>query len=221
MSDSFAILSNRITTVRRGGGSDGMALDIHQNEKAEQLVAQGLPPYTELVRQGTGWGTMSTSAVAGLVVRPSTTAAFEIFNGYPSGGKSLVIDRIFYFNLVSTNVIEGFSGWACVTAPKAAVTSGSFTVRGNSGQAYGGPVICAASTTIVDSGWFPWTEAYQKGAGGVVPFGATSVKVEGRLIVPPQCSLALHVVSSLTGQTFTQGAQWYEVQLTHSAGNYS
>lgn len=221
MSDVYSVLSNRIQLELRGGANDGNAVFAASNEKKEQLVAQGLPPYAELVRQGTGWGTMSTSAVAGLVVRPSTTAAFEIWNGYPSGGKSLVIDRIFYFNLVSTNVIEGFSGWACVTAPKAAVTSGSFTVRGNSGQAYGGPVICQASSTIVDSGWFPWTEAYQKGAGGVVPFGATSVKVEGRLIVPPQCSLALHVVSSLVGQTFTQGAQWYEVQLSHGAGNYS
>jgi hypothetical protein len=39
-------------------------------------------------------------------------------------------------------------------------------------------------------------------------------EVDGRLIVPPQCSLCLHVVSSLVGQTFTQGARWYEEQLT-------
>ena len=35
-----------------------------------------------------------------------------------------------------------------------------------------------------------------------------------KLIVPPQCSLCLHVVSSLVGQTFTQGARWYEEQIT-------
>ena len=184
------------------------------NERGEQLVAHGLPPYAEMVRQGKGWGTMSTAAVAGLVVRPTTVAAFEIFNGYGSGLKSLIIDRMFCFNLVSTNVVEGFSLWACVTAAKAAVTSGSFVVRGNSGSGYGGPVIAAASTTIIDSGWFPWTNAYQKGAGGVVPFGAVCVEVAGRLIVPPQCSLCLHVVSSLVGQTFTQGAQWFEEQIT-------
>jgi hypothetical protein len=157
---------------------------------------------------------MSTAAVAGLVVRPTTTAAFEIFNGHAAGGKSLIIDQLFYFNLVSTNVVEGFSGWAQVTAAKAAVTSGSFVVRGSSGKPYGGPVIAAASTTVIDSGWFPWTNAYQKGAGGVVPFGAVIAEVDGRLIVPPQCSLCLHVVSSLVGQTFTQGARWYEEQLT-------
>ena len=187
---------------------------IQLNQNAEQLVAGGLPPYTEMVRRGTAWGTMSTAAVAGLVVRPAAAAAFEIFNGYGTGGKSLIIDRLFYFNLVSTAVVEGFSGWAQVTAPKAAVTSGSFAVRGNSGKSYGGPVIAAAATVVIDSGWFPWTNAYNKAAGGVVPFGAVCAEVAGRLIVPPQCSLCLHVVSSLVGQTFTQGAQWFEEQLT-------
>jgi hypothetical protein len=186
----------------------------HINQLSEQIVAQGLPPFTEMARRGNGWSTMSTAAVAGLVVRPGTTAAFEIYNGNAGGGASLIIDRLFWFNLVSTNVIEGFSGWACVTAPKAAVTSGSFVVRGNTGKAYPGAVIAAASTTIVDSGWFPWGNAISKGAGGVVPFGAISAQVEGRLIVPPTASLCLHVVSSLVGQTFTQGASWYEEVLT-------
>lgn len=186
------------------------------NQLGEQLVAGGLPPYTELTRRGTGWATMSTAAVAGLVVRPSTTAAFEIFNGYAAGGKSLIVDRLFVFNLVSTAVGETYSLWAAVTAAKAAVTSGSFAVRGASGKAYGGPVIAAASTTVLDSGWFPWTNAIQKAAQAatVTPQGCQVAEVAGRLIVPPQCSLCLHVVSSIVGQTFTQGASWFEEQLT-------
>jgi hypothetical protein len=75
-------------------------------------------------------------------------------------------------------------------------------------------VVNAVGTTVIDSGWFPWTQAYNKGAGGVVPFGAVVANVEGRLIVPPGSSLCLHVVSSLVGQTFTQGASWYEETLT-------
>lgn len=190
---------------------------LQSNEKKDLLIAQGLPAYTEVTRTGAGWSTMSTAAVAGLVVRPGTAAAFEIYNAYAAGGLSLVIDKIFYFNLVSTNVIESYSGWAAVSTPDrvaAAPTTGSFTVRGNTGQAYGGAVIAAAATTVVDSGWFPMTNAIQKGAGGVVPFGAQIAEVNGRLIVPPGASLNLHVVSSLVGQTFTQGASWYEVQLT-------
>jgi len=184
------------------------------NELGEQFIAQGLPPYTEMTRKGQAWATMSVTAVAGLVVRPSTVCALELWNGYNTGGPSLIVDRLFYFNLVSTNVIEGFSGWAQVTAAKAAPSSASLVVRGNSGKAYSGAVVNAVGTTVIDSGWFPWTSAYQKGAGGVVPFGAVMATVEGRLIVPPGSSLCLHVVSSLVGETFTQGASWYEETLT-------
>lgn len=207
-------MADAIQGAIRSDGVVNQLGTVALNQLAEVLTAAGLPRGTEMVRRAKGWATMSTSAVAGLVVRPTTTAAFEIFNGYATGGKSLIIDQLFFFNLVSTNVVEGFSGWAQVTAAKAAVTSGSFVVRGSSGQGYGGPVIAAASTTVIDSGWFPWTNAYQKGAGGVVPFGAVVAEVDGRLIVPPQCSLCLHVVSSLVGQTFTQGARWYEEQIT-------
>lgn len=202
-----------IRVAKRAGDNDQMVLAM-SNEQKDTLVAQGMPPYTEAVRSGSGWATMSTSAVAGLVVRPGTTAAFEIHNVTSTNGASLIIDRLFYFNLVSTNVIESYSGWAQVTATKSAPTDGSFVVRGASGQAYGGKVIAAASTTVIASGWFPWTNAIQKGAGGVVPFGAQIADVQGRLIVPPGASLCLHVVSSLVGQTFTQGASWYEKVLT-------
>lgn len=199
-------------TVRNGNTIAQATIAL--NQLGEQLMAMGLPRGVEMVRKGRAWATMSTSAVAGLVVRPSTAAAFELYNGYNTGGPSLIIDRIFAFNLVSTNVIEGFSQWAQVTAPKSAPSSASLAVRGASGKPYGGSAINAVATTVVDSGWFPWTNAYNKGAGGVVPFGAVTAEVDGRLIVPPGCSLCLHVVSSLVGQTFTQGVSWYEETIT-------
>lgn len=198
--------------VRNGNNVAQASLAL--NQLAEQLVAFGLPRGTEMVRKGRHWSVMNTSAIAGLVVRPSTVAALELWNGNNVGGASMVIDRVFAFNLVSTNVIEGFSLWAAVTASKSTPSSASLVVRGSSGKPYSGSVVNAVGTTVVDSGWFPWTNAYQKGAGGVVPFGAVCADVDGRLIVPPQCSLCLHVVSSLVGQTFTVGASWSEEQIT-------
>jgi len=188
---------------------------IGLNELGEQFAAGGLPPYTEMTRKGNGWSVMSVVAVAGLVVRPSTVAAFEIWNGNNVGGKSLIIDRLFYFNLVTTAANEGWSGWAAVAAAKAAPAAGANVVtRGNSGKAYSGSVIGALGTTVIDSGWFPWTNGLVTGGSGVTPYGCAVANVEGRLIVPPQCSLCMHVVASLVGQTFTQGASWYEEQIT-------
>lgn len=208
-------MADAIQGIIRSPNYSSQQTSLQANEKQELLTAQGLPPYAEMTRRGNGWHVMSVVAVAGLVVRPSTTAAFEIWNGYATGGKSLIIDRLFWHNLVSTNVVEGFSGWAAVAAAKAAPSAGANVItRGNSGKAYGGLVIAALGTAVVDSGWFPWGNGFTKGAGGVVPFGAIEARVEGRLIVPPQCSLCMHVVASLVGDTFTQGASWYEEQIT-------
>ena len=196
----------------RGGQAGGGYRGVRSNSEDELFTAQGLPPYTELARRGLSWATMSTSAVAGLVVRPTVAAAFEIFNGYQAGGKSLIIDRIFAFQLVSTAVNNGAGIWAMVTTPKAAVTSGSFVVSGMTGKTYDGPVIAAAATVVVDVGWFPYGPQYI-GTNAATPGGAWEALIEGRLIIPPKCSLALHVVSSIVGDTFTQGASWHEVQL--------
>lgn len=206
--------------IRRSGTSaaNGVQAQINNNEFDEQLVAQGMPQYAEMTRLGQGWQVQSVLAVAGLVVRPSTVTALEIWNGYAATGPSLIIDRMNCFNLVSTNVIESYTLWAQVTTVKAAPAAGAnVTVRGNSGKAYGGSVVAGLGTTVIDSGWFPWGQGYTKGAGGVVPHGNIEAQVWGRLIVPPGCSLCLHTVSSLIGQTFTHGAGWYERTITNVA----
>ena len=207
-------MADAISVAIRGRANTNAQTTAQANELGEQFATMGLPPYAEMTRKGNGWATMAVTAVAGLVVRPTTVCALELWNGYNTGGPSLIVDRLFAFNLVSTNVIEGFSLWAQVTASKTAPTSAALAVRGNSGKPYSGSVVNAVGTTVIDSGWFPWTNAYNEGAGGVVPFGAVVVNVEGRIIVPPGCSLCLHVVSSLVGETFTNGASWYEETLT-------
>ncbi len=206
MADAIQIALRRGNAVSQATASG--------NELAEMLVAQGLPPYTEMVRKGNGWGTMSVAAVAGLVVRPTVIAAFEIFNAYPITGKSLIIHRIFAHCLVGIVAADSFVLWAGVASVKAAPTSGSFVVRGHSGKAYGGPVIAAAGTTVVDPGWFPWGFGGTASVGAALPMSGCAADVAGALIVPPQCSLCLHVVSTTTALTFTQGAQWFEEQLT-------
>ena len=205
--------------VRRSASSStgGVQAQLNSNEFDEILVSQAMPPYAEMTRLGQGWSTMSVTALAALVTRPTVTAGFEIFNGYASGGPSLIVDRIFAEWRLATAVASNAIMYAQVTAPKSAVTSGSFVVRGNSGKAYGGPVICAISTTVTDSGWFPWGPPSGSGLAAATPNGGMEAKVEGRLIVPPQCSLCLHVVASVTGDTFIQGASWYERQISHVA----
>ena len=210
------IINNQIQAFKRG--SSGVYVPAHaQPDTNDFLVAQGLPAFTEMTRLGEGWATMATAAVAALVVRPTTVAALEIFNNESVGGQSLIVDRIFSHWLVSTAVPGSATLYAMVTRPKAAPADAALAINSLSGKAADTrTVLTAASTTVVDNGWFPWDSAFPpaQAAATVTPQGGIMSKVEGRLIVPPTCSLCLHVVANVVGNTFTSGASWYKQQLT-------
>ncbi len=160
---------------------------------------------------GTGWSTMTTSAVAAIVVRPSATAKLELWNGNTGGtsGTCLVVDRLFAWNLVATAVNSNAVLWGMVTIAKAAPSTASLAVIGNYGKAYSGSVINAIGTTVGDNGWFPFGPNYTA-SNAAAPGGGWEALVEGRLIVPPQCSLCVQVSGSIVGDTYTVGAAWFE-----------
>ena len=171
-----------------------------------------VPRYTEMARRGNGYATMATAAVAALVVRPTTVAALEIQNITP--GKVMVIDRLFSHWLVQSTTALGSGAvlYAMVTRPVVvAITDAALAINSLSGKgALGKNVITAASTTVVDNGWFPYgSMAKHESAGAVVPGGALEALIEGRLLVPYMSSLCLHVVSGYVADTFTSGASWY------------
>ena len=192
------------------GSSAGSSAAIAANQAGDLLTAQGLPPYTEMGRAGSGYATMAVSAVAALVVRPTTTAALEIFNNSPQ--KSLVIDRLFGHNLVGVaNSAMGL--YAMVTTPKLGPTDAVLAINSLSGKpAAIKSVLTAAGTTVIDNGWFPYGP-FASNVTITTPGPTMEAIIAGRLIVPPSCSLCLHVVASTTGVTATLGAAWYAVDL--------
>lgn len=209
----------RAISNNTAGGGDGSENFAAFNEKNELLVAYGLPPYTEMARKGQGWSVMTTSAVAALVVRPSTVANVELWNGEAAGGLSYIIDRSFFHNLVSTAVNSNAIPYYQVTASKAAPSTASLAVAGNTGkQTYGGKAIVAIGTTVIASGWFPFPLSPNYiGPNAAAPGGGDgSGRTEGRIIVPPGSSLCLHMVASIVGDTFNQGVSWFEELLTNN-----
>lgn len=197
------------------------------NVIGDLMVAQGLPANTEATRLGGRYATIATSAVAALVVAPTTVAALEIYNntgaaGFNGGSASLVITRLFSHELVTstTGLGGGAVIWAAVTAAKAAPTNAALTIASLAGKGSltGLQVLTAASQTptISPAGtWFPYGSTVKKeSAGAVVPGGGLEAVIDGRLIVPPGCSLLLHVVSGYAGDTFTSGAEWLFEPLT-------
>jgi len=210
-------LAASLQALIRSGAARNTPTLLEANEAHDLLVSGGsFPRYTEMARRGNGYATMATAAVAALVVRPDTTAALEIFNNTP--GKVMIIDRLFSHNLVSstTGLGGGASIYAMVTLPKAAPTDAALAIRSLSGKpSQTKTVLTAASTTVVDNGWFPYgSTRMRESAGSVVPAGTLEALVEGRLLVPYLSSLCLHVVSGYVADTFTSGAAWYWESVT-------
>ena len=202
----------------KGGANDGEEKPIRLNENQDELVAQGLPAYVELSRLGGGYSAIATAAVAALVVRPSTTAGFTLWNGESTGGKSYVIDRLFTHNLVSTTAIEYFGIWATIhptgmAAPGVDIARSATNLTGNTGRTYNGLGQVGVAETVVDNGWYPWGDGGNASVTASVPGKQATVEVAGRLIVPPQGGISITVVAGVAGQTFTSGCSWYEVQL--------
>ena len=188
--------------------------------KTEELLQELIDvsdPYRKARRAGEYESAMATSAIAGLVVRPTTVAAITFHNRAQSGGKSLIIDRLFSHCLVSSAVQTFFNLWYCMHPNDVVVIPvNSITTLRGSGDASGddlGNVFVEVGRTVVNDGWFPCGREGTVSASGTTPQGTSEWEVDGRLVVPPGASMSLHVVSALTGDTFTSGASWYRTQL--------
>jgi len=157
---------------------------------------------------------IQTAATAALVIRPTTVAGITIWNGASDGGTSLVIDRLFTFNLVSTASQSFFSLWYTMHLEMTKPTAELVLLRGTGdGREPDMSVVVDAGATVGDNGWFPCGAAGETEEAGVLPGGMVEYNADGRLIVPPQHGISLQVVSGKTSDTFTSGASWWRVQL--------
>lgn len=161
---------------------------------------------------------MTTSAVAGLVVRPTTVALITIFNGEAQGGKSLVIDRLFCFQLVSGAAQAMYQLWYCnhtqpINVAKVANDITTLRGTGDGREPDNSTVRVGVDLTVLDDGWFPIGGFGEAEEVGVLPGGGTEWECKGRLIVKPKSALSLHVSAGTVNEDFTVGAAWWRMQV--------
>lgn len=202
---------------RRGGSNDGQFTTPVANEYDEQLVAQGLPDYTEVTRLGRHRNCI-TGAVAPLVAIPTTVTALEIWNNIASDTDVIITD-VFYFHLLGTAALHNPGLWAMVTTPKAVPTLTALTIFNQNGGApetptVGSKVVTGQGTTIVANGWRPIGNPTPV-ISTALPGEAASFEVAGRWVVPPGSSFCLQMTDALaTASSMQLGASWVERPLT-------
>jgi len=157
--------------------------------------------------KGYGWMAMATSAVASLIVRPTTTAIATLYNNTT---KNFVLERAFAHNLVS--IADGqFGIWLCVHPVGMTAPTNDITVRNNTrGDVAGTEGIFDNGATVVDNGWFPWGEN-STSVTATVPGSLAQALIRGQIILPPTAAISISVVAQTAVVTTCCGFHWFSV----------
>ncbi len=205
--------------ARYTGGNDD-EVSVSGDAQKNLLVAQGNPPYAETRRRGQGWSVAAVTAFAALVDFPTTTARVEIYN---NGSRVAVVSDLHCFRLLGTAVGVGECIWAMVSTAKAVPTLTALNMFSLSGKAFVTPtatseIVTGVGTTVVANGWMPYGNGFGYLAAAT-PGAGWSVPIDGKLQIPPGCSLCLQVVASVnTAAAFqTLGATFDLVSFAHEA----
>lgn len=201
----------------------GQEIEAVFNPRGDQLVAQSLPSYAELVRLGRTWTmrTATASAFNAVAALPTTLAAAILYNGEAAGGLSYVIHSIFCTTIVTAAAATQYSLLAQVlpgplgvaTAPTHSATTTLLTSRSGK-AAYNGLAKRAVNvTTFFTDGWE--VVGTQGGLAAANVGGGVFADIGGSIIIPPAGALGINVVAGTVNTAgMIVGCTWSEVQLT-------
>jgi hypothetical protein len=189
------------------------------NNRGDQLVAQGLPELTELVRLGDSWAVLS-AVTAALTAVPTTVAGHSLFDNEPATGKSYAIDSFGALEVVTDatqqNSLALFAMMSTVGSV-AAPTDAALTRSSMSGRAYGGKARTVAGGTVVDNGWQP----HGPSAPGATAFAGAvwrvhEAMVRGLYLVTPGGQFNVACAKTVaTASQIRYFIRWHETQLIY------
>ncbi len=192
-----------------GGGT---AVPVPADYNKYLLTSNGLPMGTEASRLGQSWTVGTSTLLAPLVAYPTTTAALEVYN---NGSRTMIINSFYAAQILATAATQTYAIYAMVTTRKAVPSLTALSLFSNTGKAIVTPtaaseIVTGVGTTVVANGWRPWGVVQAWGTAAAIPGNGWSVEIDGRLIVPPACSICMHIVGTLaTASTFQVGLSYF------------
>lgn len=214
------------TAVVRGSAPDDNAerstANLQSSNRGDLLVAQGLPPLTELVRLGKTWHmrTATASAFDLVAAQPTTLAVAILYNNEPVGGKSYVIHDISASIIVSSAAASQLTLLAQVlpnagstaTAPTHSSTTTLITNMAGVSNAYDGLALRAVNVTTFVANL--WKIVGVSGGHAAANIGAgVFADIAGGIIIPPKGALGVNLVAGTVATAGgLAGITWSEVQ---------
>ena len=198
---------------RFNSGSD--ELSVSADKQYNSLVAQGNPSYLETRRRAESWSVFLATASEGIATIPDALAHLEVHN---NGSRLMVVSDLHQFRILGTAVAVGECLWVMITR-KAIPTLGALVLYSNSGKASITPtatseIVTGIDTTVVADGWMPYGlgVAYLAAA---TPGTGSNIPINGKLVVPPGCSLCVTIGASVnTASAFHCGVTYDMVSAT-------
>lgn len=201
-------MSNADIRVTDSAGTPGLVLGNHLKHLTN---APGMPEYYATSKRLEGYTVGTSTLFAPLVAYPTTTAALEVYNNSTVAGRHMIISELYASQILSTAATQTYAIYAMITTAKAVPTLTALSVFSNGGKAIvtptaAGEIVTGVGTTVVANGWRPWGAVQAWGTAAATPGNSWSVPVNGKLTVPPGCSVCIHIVGSLaTASTFQAG----------------
>ncbi len=213
-------MQTEILGINRVSGAE---IAIEANEAGDLLTAQGGAPYEDATRSGKRFIFRNTTAVAAVIALPTTAINCAFHNSAPDGGRSMIIDAIFAVQDGNMAAALGQFGmiWLLTQTREAVLTNAVLIPRklngvGDSSDTVAYAVVPAETLEGVGGvaiGWMPVGNSVISAVNSL-PGMTLWEDVEGRIIVPPGRTLALHVLGSVVTPTWQMGIMWHEKQIT-------
>ncbi len=191
---------------------------VDMNPRGDLCVAPAMLPKAELTRLGQTWYCVIATGsafnlVAGYPASTGTRAELAIRNGY-TDTTCLVVDQIWFTNLVTQGALSGYTLLYQVLAAAALTDDTAQLISSPLGKSYGGSVTRAvAVTTMITNKW--GVAGVGSSNGAAVSIGATVVaEIGGNIIVKPGYTIGLNVMAgTVCTAGGLMGMMWHEMKL--------
>jgi hypothetical protein len=218
MSEIAVVGKVRGTNVDQLEEQGSEEIQIHLNSQAEQIHANAAACGQENARSGRSFWVANAigTPVAALTAIPTTAACISIYNNEPDGGRSYVIDYVWAFNVAVTAITIFHSGMIGLLGQvrEGIPAAGAPVIKSSHGMGKLDtrcrPVVAALPAgTGLAALWFPLGNTWINSVV-TLPGHSMIADCQGRYIVPPGRYFAVHVMSSITTNTYICGIGWTE-----------
>ncbi len=191
---------------------------VDQNPRGDLCVAPALLPKTELSRLANTWYcTIATGSafnlVAGYPASTGTRAELALYNGY-TDTTCMVIDQIWFTNIVSQAAASGYTLLYQVLAATALTNDTAQLISSPLGKAYGGSVTRAVAVTTMITNKWGVAAAGTSGSASVSIGAGVVAEMGGNVIVKPGYTIGLNVIAgTVCTAGGLMGVLWHEIKM--------